>query len=624
VRSILRHLSLRASRPASGWLTLLLLLAVLVPSVCLLWFMNQAMRNERLAMRQQLRDNLAQARDRLEAYWPGATRSLDTNLPAPALFAAAIRAGVADSVVCFDASGKVVYPDAGLPREREADTPVAESKDPVAAARYFASLAEHATNDTLAARALQGQVRCLMEAGNKEEALAVVSTSLAAPRFAQTSDAQGRWIVPSAELLALEAGGPSRPMLERLRGQLLDYNNAMPARQRRFLMRRLQKLFPQEPGFPTLAAEELAAAHLAAGPAGPGGEMLRAAALPGVWQIASSDRRLTLLFETGGLQKRLAPVLGTNVVLIPPGRSAGNYAMAAGAAQPGWQIAPSLRDRSVLDAASDAQIVSYLWVGVIAMAAVAALALLAVRLIRRQTAVAQLRNDLLANVTHELKTPLASMRLLVDTLLHSPVLDEPTARQYLQLIARENLRLSRLIDNFLAFSRMERNKQAFEFSEAAPKDIIEAAAAAVRERFNSPDCRFEAEVAPDLPRVTADAGALVTALLNLLDNAYKYSGDRKEILLRAGAENGHVTFAVRDNGIGVPPRETRRIFRRFYQVDQRLARTGGGCGLGLSIVQFIVAAHHGSVRVESEPGRGSTFIISLPPARAAAADEPAA
>jgi len=580
--------------------------------------MNQAMRNEHLAMRQQLMDNLAQARDRLEAYWPVATRALDMNLPAPALFAAAIRAGVADSVLCLDSSGKVVYPDAGLPREREADFPVAEFKDPAAAARYFAQLAEHATNDTVAARALQAQARCLMEAGKKEEAIAVVAKSLAAPRFAQTSDAHGRWIVPSAELMALEAAGLQRPLLEPLRGQLLDYNNSMPAPQRRFLMRRLRELFPQEPPFPTLAAEELAAACVAAGPVHAARGQLRPATLPALWQIASSDGRLTLLFETDSLQKRLVPVLGTSVVLIPPGKSGGPYAMAAGTGLPGWQMAPSVRERGLLDTAAQAQIASYLWVGVIALAAVVALALLAMRLIRRQAAVAQLRNDLLANVTHELKTPLASMRLLVDTLLNSPVLHEETARQYLQLIARENLRLSRLIDNFLAFSRMERNKQAFDFSQAAPKDIIDAAAAAVRERFNSQDCRFDAQAAPDLPPVTADSGALVTALLNLLDNAYKYSGDRKEILLRATAENGQVAFAVRDNGIGVPPHETRRIFRRFYQVDQRLARTGGGCGLGLSIVQFIVAAHHGTVRVESEPGQGSTFIISLPAARAAA------
>jgi signal transduction histidine kinase len=620
VRSLLRNISLRASRPASGWLTLLLFLSVLVPSACLLWFMKQAMRNESLAIHQRLLDDLVQAHDRLDAYWPNATRSLNTNLSAPALFAAAVRDGVADSVVCFDASGKVVYPDAGLPGEREAGFSAVESKDPVAAAAYYAKLAADSTNDTLAARALQAQARCLMEAGKKEEAMTVVRNSLAAPRFEQTSDAQGRWIVPNAEWMVLEAGEPTGPLLERLRDSLLDYNRAMPAAQRRFLMHRLQGLFPREPIFPTLPAEDLAAAYMAAEPARQAGEQLRAATLPGLWQIACNDRRLTLLFETGSLRTHLAAVLGTDVTLVPPGPSSGTYAVAAGASLPGWQIVPSVRERSLLDAAADAQIASYLWVGVIALAAVVALALLSMRLIRRQAAVAQLRNDLVANVTHELKTPLASMRLLVDTLLNAPVLHEETARQYLQLIARENLRLSRLIDNFLAFSRMERNKQAFDFCAAAPKDIVEAAAAAVRERFNSPECRFETRAGADLPPVTADAGALVTALLNLLDNAYKYSGDRKEILLRAGAANGHVTFEVQDNGIGVPPQETRRIFRRFYQVDQRMARTGGGCGLGLSIVDFIVTAHHGSVRVESEPGRGSTFIISLPTARAAAAN----
>jgi signal transduction histidine kinase len=204
------------------------------------------------------------------------------------------------------------------------------------------------------------------------------------------------------------------------------------------------------------------------------------------------------------------------------------------------------------------------------------------------------------------------MRLLVDTLLNAPSLHEPTAREYLQLIATENRRLSRLIDNFLAFSRMERNKHAFDFAATAPSQIVDSAAAAVHERFQPPDCRFQAQVAPDLPAITADADALVTALINLLDNAYKYSGDLKEITLRVEARHGNVTFAVSDNGIGLAPRETKRIFKRFYQVDQRLARTGGGCGLGLSIVRFIVTAHRGTVWVESEPGRGSTFIISIP------------
>ena len=213
---------------------------------------------------------------------------------------------------------------------------------------------------------------------------------------------------------------------------------------------------------------------------------------------------------------------------------------------------------------------------------------------------------------------LASMRLLVDTLLNSQPINEQTAREYLELIAQENLRLSRLIDNFLAFSRMERNKYAFGFREVPAAAIVEGAVTAVRERFNAPGCQFKTEIAPDLPSVEADPDALVTALVNLLDNAYKYSGEQKQITLSASAADGSVRFAVRDNGIGLSARDTRRIFKRFFQVDQRLSRSGGGCGLGLSIVKYIVSAHRGNVRVESQPGRGSTFTLSLPGAVARA------
>jgi signal transduction histidine kinase len=149
------------------------------------------------------------------------------------------------------------------------------------------------------------------------------------------------------------------------------------------------------------------------------------------------------------------------------------------------------------------------------------------------------------------------------------------------------------------------------------REIVDSDAAAVRERFHSPGCRFTVAAPADLPPVLADAGALVTALFNLLDNAWKYSGDEKQIVLTAEARHGGVAFAVQDNGIGLPPRETGRIFKRFYQVDPHLSRTGSGCGLGLSIVQFIVAAHQGSVKVESRPGAGSTFTITLPVANRA-------
>jgi signal transduction histidine kinase len=204
------------------------------------------------------------------------------------------------------------------------------------------------------------------------------------------------------------------------------------------------------------------------------------------------------------------------------------------------------------------------------------------------------------------------MRVLVDTLLDSAKIDERQARDYLQLIARENDRLSRVIENFLTFSRMERKKHTFDFVPVPPSQAVEAAFNAVRERFAVPGCRFELDIEDQLRDVMADPDALTTALINLLDNAYKYSEDIKHIVLRVHSENGMVLFSVRDNGVGIAPRESRKIFLPFHQVDSRLSRKGSGCGLGLSIVQNIAMAQGGEASVHSAPGGGSTFIISIP------------
>ena len=185
-------------------------------------------------------------------------------------------------------------------------------------------------------------------------------------------------------------------------------------------------------------------------------------------------------------------------------------------------------------------------------------------------------------------------------------------REYLELIAKENARLSRLIDNFLTFSRMERNKRAFSFSPIEPAAIVASAADSVRERFGQSGCRFEVQVESDLPPVNADADAMTTALVNLLDNAWKYTESDKQIALRAYGDDGRVCFAVSDNGIGLSRAACKKVFERFYQVDRELSRSRGGCGLGLSIVEFIVKGHGGDVTVRSRLGQGSTFTIVLP------------
>jgi signal transduction histidine kinase len=230
---------------------------------------------------------------------------------------------------------------------------------------------------------------------------------------------------------------------------------------------------------------------------------------------------------------------------------------------------------------------------------------------RRQLRLARLKTDLVAAVSHELRTPLASMRVLVDGLIADPQLDETKTREYLHLLASENARLTRLIENFLAFSRLERGRERFVFTTVLPSAVVDGAVAAIRERV-PPGCDLRIEIAPDLPPVRADEGAVISALINLLDNAIKYTPEEKRVVVRATRMAGGVAFEVQDNGIGIAPREHRRIFRRFYRVDQRLASATSGVGLGLSIVELIARAHGGSVSVRSSEGAGSTFTLYVP------------
>ena len=267
MKAISGRLSIGAGRPSGSWLMLLLLLAVLVPSVCLLWFMNQAVRNERLAVREKLvvayRVNLAVMQGQLEAHWRQAGDALDAeavHLAPPALFAKQVRAGLADAVICLDSTGNVVYPGPGpgpVPRPEPPDASWTEAQDressnPVEAAAAFARLAGQATNADLAARALQAQARGLMKAKQTEAAIAVLTGPLEEERYRHATDAQGRLLVPNVELMALEllkdsAPDRARATLERLNKRLLDYDDlALSAPQRRFLMHQVQREFSDQ------------------------------------------------------------------------------------------------------------------------------------------------------------------------------------------------------------------------------------------------------------------------------------------------------------------------------------------------------------------------------------------
>jgi signal transduction histidine kinase len=341
-----------------------------------------------------------------------------------------------------------------------------------------------------------------------------------------------------------------------------------------------------------------------------------------VWSLRSGDQRVVGLYTTGLLEVILHDVLhditpaGIRFLAWPPGIADNDpEAMTAGLSLPGWYLTFEPLDMTPFETASRRQTVVYALVAVAGLGAITILAVAAARTFRRHLRLTRLRTDLVSAVSHELRTPIASMRVLVDGLLADERLEPQKAREYLGMLATEQARLSRVIENFLAFSRAERARQPFLLASTPPSSIVSAAVDAIRERLPR-DCDLRVAVDSDLPPVLGDGEALATALVNLLDNALKYTPERKEIEIRAyRAGTDAVAFAVGDNGIGIPRREHRRIFRRFYQTDQRLARTSGGVGLGLSIVQLIVRAHGGTVDVQSEAGVGSIFTFRVPCAR---------
>ncbi len=283
---------------------------------------------------------------------------------------------------------------------------------------------------------------------------------------------------------------------------------------------------------------------------------------------------------------------------------------------PAWRVQLFSATSELVDGIALEQIRFYWW-SVVAMVAVTfAVAVAAGRALNRRISLHELSNDALAVVSHEMKTPLASTRLLIETLLQRRYRGgEAAADEYLQLIAHENTRLERMIEGFQMLSRLERPRDGrprLTLETVRAGEIVELARERLRPRLEAAGCDFRVEVDPAAPSFRADRDALAAVLVNLLDNALKYSGDEKRIVLRARGENGKVIFEVSDNGEGIDPEEQGRIFERFYQSDRRLSRTHEGCGLGLSIVRSVVKAHGGTVSVASTPGVGSTFTVRLP------------
>jgi two-component system phosphate regulon sensor histidine kinase PhoR len=230
----------------------------------------------------------------------------------------------------------------------------------------------------------------------------------------------------------------------------------------------------------------------------------------------------------------------------------------------------------------------------------------------REARVAKLQTDFVNKVSHDLRTPLTSIRMFVETLQLGRIQDPARQSEALEIIAEETGRLSTLINRLLDWARMESGRRSYQLRREPLGPIIDAALSAFAPQVLDERVTLVRSVAPDLPEVLADRQALAEALLNLLNNAYKYTGQEKRIELSASRTGPTVLIAVKDNGPGVAPREQKRIFDKFYRGSDPLFRTVEGTGLGLAMVKHIVSGHGGRVSVASDVGKGATFTIALP------------
>jgi signal transduction histidine kinase len=602
-----------------GWVVLLLAAAVILPTVCLLWFMTTAIRNERLAMRQKLVEIYTKRTNHFfieipNLYFSGLVEHLGSHPVTETqnffrLFAAGPESRF-QGMLIYDDQGNLLYPEIAFQINEPNETPADQNSRTIELA-YQLAYPDPSQNisSARAVNIMRYRVFLAEQLLEKKDdrLLSHLRKALGNDYFCDSGPAETIvWQLEKLIALAAQAG-----MTESLESEIHSANDRIAAYTNAFEAALLYPTVDSLGSWPDQTVRRLT----------PNNDLYGFKIHiqnQTVAAISTQDQILKIL--TAGLQDMQGDTINIQITDNFGNCVIGNsdntekpfLAINAGKFLPDFTVSVYFKDVSVFETAASRQRLIYIWSSVLAIGLMLLFVFFAAREILHQARLNTIKNNFVATVTHELKTPLSSMRLLVDTLLDGNYTNQQQCKEYLELISRENHRLSRMIDSFLTFSRMERGKQVFDFASVNPGQIVAAAVEAVQTKFNTKNCDFSVTVDDGLPPIYADKDAMVTVLVNLLDNAYKYSNSEKTIELKAYSENEMICFAVKDDGIGIPRRIQKRIFDRFYQADNRLSRSAEGCGLGLSIVKFIVNAHKGTIDVESKTGIGSCFIVKLP------------
>ena len=278
---------------------------------------------------------------------------------------------------------------------------------------------------------------------------------------------------------------------------------------------------------------------------------------------------------------------------------------------PGLILGIKLRGTTIASISNKFLRMNFLTLGALSLLMVGGM-WLTYRNVTRELALAKLKSDFVSNVSHELRTPLALIRLYAETLELGRLSNPARQHEYHEIIRKESERLTGLINNILDFSRIEAGKKEYSFRETDMADLVRTTLDSYRFEIEQNGFQFEERIESDLPALQVDREAITRSLLNLVNNAVKYSSSQKYLGVHLYRRNSSVKLEVVDHGIGIPAHELPKIFEKFYRVGDPLVHNTKGSGLGLSLVRHMVQAHGGEVEVQSTPGKGSTFIISLP------------
>ena len=234
------------------------------------------------------------------------------------------------------------------------------------------------------------------------------------------------------------------------------------------------------------------------------------------------------------------------------------------------------------------------------------------RNIRKEIELARIKSDFVSNVSHELRTPLALISMFAETLEMGRTKTEEKKNEYYSIISKEAGRLSKIVNKILSFSKIEAGKREYRFSNVNINKLTEDIFNSYQFHLQNNNFKFSFKPDESISEIKADGEAISEAIINLLDNAIKYSTDKKDINITTGSEKNYVYVEVNDKGIGIKEENQKKIFDKFYRVTDGLVHNTKGTGLGLTLVKHILDAHRGEIKVKSKPSEGSTFRLSFP------------